>query len=147
MQQFRNLQRPLVPNYATTSPGDLLSVHGNIFRIGNANCDGHYIYVVLPCNNPFGGNFSDHNGNEIDVHVSKMHHHDDLARGLPVNYAGTLDFDNGVLTEWSNHSGHYQPFAIYRDQAPTAFDSRLFAAVTNDGSLASFNPASPHYVG
>lgn len=146
MPLFSNLSVPLVPNYDQNDRGDLLLVHGNIFRIRNTLCNGHYLYVALPSNNPFV-EFRDYGGNGLEVYVSMDKHHDDLALGGPVSYAGTLDFENGQLTEWSNHSGHYQPFAICRDQAPTAFDVQLFAVVVNGGSLASFNPTSPNYVG
>ena len=136
MKPFPNLENPPLLGYPAERPGSTLSYNNNIFSINGAPCTGHYIFVVLTSTNPFGATFQDHNGLDVDVYLHTAFHHDDLALGQPVNYAGTLDFMNGQLTSWSNHSGHYRPDAIFRDQAPTAFNVPLFRVVLNDGTLA-----------
>jgi hypothetical protein len=113
------------------------------FVIGDVVCEGHYLFVVLPSKNPFEA-FVNHHGESIQLRVAQDNHHDDLANGEPVLYAGTVDFVAGALTKWNNHSGHYKPEAVHRDQAPTAFLSEFFQVVQNDGSPAPFlNDGSP----
>jgi hypothetical protein len=128
---FVNLQPAQA--YDAHDRGTSLAFHNNQWRTSGVLCHGHYVFVVLPSTNPFD-DLSDHNDSVIEVYVSTRLHHDDLALGNSVHYAGTVDFNQGVIVKWSNHSGHYQPYAIFRDQAPRDFDTTLFEVVLNDGS-------------
>ena len=90
--------------------GKWVTVGGNSQRTASGN----YIFVVQdgkvfvsrPTYNPGTGGVAGH----IDV-----------ARGQPVQYAGELSFsgrgNRGVLRDWSNASGHYQPTADAAGQA------------------------------
>lgn len=44
-------------------------------------------------------------------------HHNDLASGKSVEYAGTIEYIKGVISKWTNNSGHYQPGVKWVDQA------------------------------
>lgn len=133
--------------YHANNRGTALDFDGNRWRTSHNLCHGHYVFVVLSSTNPFDI-LSDHNDAKIEVYVSQTLHHDDLALGNAVHYAGTVDFDGGAIVKWSNHSGHYQPYAIFRDQAPRDFDTDRFEVVLNDGSksgiLNNGMPAPPN---
>jgi hypothetical protein len=137
---FPNLQPPLVPLYDPNNRGgELQCDNTGQWNVNGQACNGHYTYVVLaPGVNPFQQTYSNRFGEQVAVWVSPNLHHDDLALGAPVFFAGTLDFAQGVLTSWSNHSGHYQPESIWCDQAPRDFSIMLYRQVQNDGSLAPF---------
>jgi hypothetical protein len=140
MKLFPNLQprKKLISNQEPYDPNDRgseLGIKGTggsaYYATNDERCHGHYTYVVLPSTNPFA-HFKDHHGSAVEVWVSRTLHHDDLAVGMPVHYAGTLDFDQGTLMQWNNHSGHYQPDGVYMDQAPRQFNTSLFVVVYRD---------------
>jgi RHS repeat-associated protein len=75
-----------------------------------------------------------------DVQVGLGHYF--LAEGGPVEYAGTITFDdNGVLLEWTNASGHYRPsgnFAANAGLPMDAFRAVDFPAMVGRAEVALF---------
>jgi hypothetical protein len=68
----------------------------------NYTIKGKYTYVI------------DADGNLQMAKTSKLGMdggHTSLSGGKPVKYAGTMEFSNGKLVNWSNGSGHYLPNA------------------------------------
>ncbi|MED7789632.1 hypothetical protein [Francisella sp. 19X1-34] len=128
--EFKNLNVQLLPykdkpegqqvylddteKYFTNEQGEKLSGKFNFITINSKESP----------QNPFLNSIISHSGHKVDLYIDPILHHDNIASGKAVTYAGTVEFDNGMVVSWDNKSGHYQPLARFSDQSP--FDLKKF---------------------
>ncbi len=131
--EFKNLQKQVLP-YKNEPEGkqayfdDISGADKCFINEQGERLSGKFNFITTnseeSLKNPFLNTVTSHSGNQIDLYIDPILHHDNIASGKPVTYAGTVDFSNGMVINWDNKSGHYQPFAIYSDQSP--FDLKKF---------------------
>ena len=66
-----------------------------------------------------------------------------LSGGKPVEYAGSVTFSGGALTEWTNVSGHFKPHAAFAPNAGLpmgAFRPVSFPSFLGAPQLPMFRP-------